>query len=669
MEKTGKKKFIFSFKYKISIAINIIILVLLAAIFNILQRHIEEYATENIGQNLKVTRAMVSALIEERYVRLYDVSRGLSGSELIRVILTDQTLDQITADDIIENEILPDYPQLSLLGAVSPEGNILAINSSAKEVAEIIKDLEFFRKSLAGYHGSEVIPYKDSLIQVMARPIAIGGGGAILIGELMAGITLSSSDLEKIKSICGTDIIFTRNGEILISTAMHFLDGSAFDHKRMDGLISGVDYKRSDDPVMTTVSGERFIYLPVMDSKGGMPPYIISKSLDKELAFVSRIKKSMINFGIAGLIAGMIAGFVFAFGISKPIKSLVSAASEIDRGNLEYEVIIRSRDEFSHLGDSFNSMIKGLNEKERIRGIMNRVVSREIAEEILKGELQLGGELRTATVLFTDIRGFTSLSETMGPKMLLDLLNLHFTNISMCIDSHSGNIDKYIGDAVMALFGVPVENSNHALNAVLAAIDIAETLEKFNDALKAKEHSFPGAILKPISIGTGINTGTVVAGLMGASSRLEYTAIGDEVNLASRLEGLTKHYGAGIIASEATIMAVKDHVDSTSKDIFFRRLDIVRVKGKTEGVPVYQIFRKGEISGDLRTLSTMTEQALDLLRSGRLGECRGVFSHIRESYPDDLVAEKFLKRVETYLKDEDSYRHSYSKGVFVSDFK
>jgi adenylate cyclase len=264
---------------------------------------------------------------------------------------------------------------------------------------------------------------------------------------------------------------------------------------------------------------------------------------EKEFAFLHELEagsKKVVssilwNIHIAGLIAMAIAIVLvnlISRKITKPIIQLAKATEDVAEGRLDQIKLtlppLKHNDEIAVLCHSFEEMVKGLIEKEKVQGVLNKVVSREIAQEILKGTVHLGGEEKTVTVLFTDIREFTKMTQNMKPKEIIDLLNTCMTKISQIVDKNGGVIDKYVGDEAMALFGAPLSCDDAAMKAVRSAIEMVDDLKRWN-----KERTAQGQ--PPIEIGIGIHTGTMLAGNMGAENRLNYTVIGSNVNLASRL--------------------------------------------------------------------------------------------------------------------------------------
>ena len=229
------------------------------------------------------------------------------------------------------------------------------------------------------------------------------------------------------------------------------------------------------------------------------------------------------------------------------------------------------------------AIVKDLCAREKILSIMQKAVSPEVAEYMLTGDIEPGGEEKVCTVLFADIRDFTSIAEQLSPKELVDLVNTYLQSMSRVIERHSGVIDKFIGDAIMAVWGAPAEHRSESgvpLDADLAceaAIDMMLALAEFNIVRTAQARP-------ALRIGIGIDTGPVVAGIMGSLSRLNYTVMGDHVNIASRLEAATRSYSVPIIISEFTLQAL------TTPDRFVsRELDLLRVKGRSRPIRVFEL--------------------------------------------------------------------------------
>jgi adenylate cyclase len=277
----------------------------------------------------------------------------------------------------------------------------------------------------------------------------------------------------------------------------------------------------------------------------------------------------MVFLGLAGAIA-------LSRVLSRPIFRLVEGTRAIAAGDFHVTLQVPSRDELGVLTESFNQMARNLREKEMIKRAFTRYVAREVVEEILKDpeHLVLSGERREVTVVFCDVRGFTPLSERLTPEEVVALLNDFYTLMIEITFKHDGTLDKFLGDAVMAVFGAPIAHPDHSIRAVRTALAMQDGLLTLNERRVAL-----GKV--PITAGIGISAGEAVAGTVGTEDRMEYTVVGDSVNLAARLES---HAKAGeVLISERTYEKVRDLVEA-------RPLGPFRVKGKEDEVQVYQVL-------------------------------------------------------------------------------
>jgi adenylate cyclase len=285
-----------------------------------------------------------------------------------------------------------------------------------------------------------------------------------------------------------------------------------------------------------------------------------------------------VHLGGLGLVLLVVLALAlrFASRMGGVVRGLSEAAVQVKAGKYVNAPVSHTGDELESLALNFNAMVEGLRERDRLRETFGRYVTRQVADHLLKGNVSLGGELVPVTVLFSDIRSFTSISETMEPRALLDFLNEYFTGMVDSVMLHHGVVDKFIGDAIMAVFGAPVPHPDDPLNAVKAALDMRTRLEKINVAFKARG-------LPELRTGIGLHSGQVIAGNMGHAERMEYTVIGDAVNLASRLEGMTKELKCDVILSEDLFRQVERHVNAEP-------LHKIKVKGRDQEVMVYRLI-------------------------------------------------------------------------------
>jgi adenylate cyclase len=275
--------------------------------------------------------------------------------------------------------------------------------------------------------------------------------------------------------------------------------------------------------------------------------------------------------------------------------------------------------------------------KRQITGLFGQYVPPQLVNEMARdpARFSMKGESRDMTVLFSDVRGFTTISEGLDPKALSELMNEFLTPLTEVIYRHRGTIDKYMGDCIMAFWGAPVPDPDHARNAILAGLDMQQALRELQP--RFRERNWP-----EIHIGVGINTGRMSVGNMGSRIRLAYTVMGDAVNLASRLEGITKEYGADIIVGEDTHKAVPD--------IVYLELDRVRVKGKDVAVAIYEpLGLQGQVDAGRMRERELFHEALALYRAQRWDEAEAAMRRLSQGGHGAKRCAAFLERI-AYLR-------------------
>lgn len=276
-----------------------------------------------------------------------------------------------------------------------------------------------------------------------------------------------------------------------------------------------------------------------------------------------------------GILCAVVSSVLMSRLVVTPVEELRKAAERVGRGDLEVRMNPLRADEFGVLADEFNAMVAGLREKERIAGTFGRHVGREIAEQLLRNEEELQGVERTVSVLFADLRGFTTRCESLAPVDAVRLLNLYHEHMTGVIEEHGGIVNQLVGDGIMALFGATGRSARHADESIAAGRAMLRSLDSLNTRLA--QHGF-----EPVRIGVGINTGPAVVGTIGSPRRMEYTAIGDTVNTASRIESLTKELGHPLLVSAATWEAADPKPGGT-------RLAPVVIRGRSAEMVLYAV--------------------------------------------------------------------------------
>jgi adenylate cyclase len=351
---------------------------------------------------------------------------------------------------------------------------------------------------------------------------------------------------------------------------------------------------------------------------------------------------SVILTALAAILGLVFAALVSA-GVTRPVRRLLEGARAVEAGDLNGTIVATSRDEIGHLTTAFNQMVEQLRLKERLRETFGKYVDPRVVEGLIQGPaLAAEGQRRVMTVLFCDVRGFTSTSEGMTPQGLVKVMNRYFSTMSAPIRRHQGVIDKYIGDAIMAYWGPPFAADTEQMRlASLAALEMLQLVPQ----LRAELPELLGVRTLPntFDIRIGIATGEVLVGSIGSELMMSYTVMGDAVNLASRLEGANKEYGGRILVSEATIAGASAAVEA-------REIDLLVTLGQTRAQAVFEIMAaKGELTAAQIELRARFAEGLAAYRAQRWDEARRAFEAALQAVPDDGPSMTFIKRMDKLI--------------------
>ena len=347
------------------------------------------------------------------------------------------------------------------------------------------------------------------------------------------------------------------------------------DFKGFDGRL--LENRQDAAPWLINDGGEGLItFAAPIVFRGTTVGYTVlsfSKSFIQEQVRIS-IKK-VAAIGLIAVAAMTLISIPLASGLLRPVFRLFKGTREIALGNFDYRIPEGGKDEMGDLVRSFNKMASELKKKEVLKGVFNRYVSQHVADEIFRDpeSIRLGGDRREVTVFFADIRGFTSISRRMAPEDIVEMLNRYFTVVTDIVFRFEGTIDKFIGDAVMSVFGSPIKSPEHLESGVKAAMAIKLGVEELNRLRAVQNES-------ALHMGIGLDSGEVIVGNMGSSVRMEYTAVGDPVNTASRLTDLAK--GGDILVSEFIYKAIAENVVADE-------IKAVSIKGFENPVTLYNI--------------------------------------------------------------------------------
>ena len=536
-----------------------------------MKRANRQHALAQIDASLRAGAQIFEKLIQQRNLQITSTAAILSRDHAFQVTFASAEHDRATtlsalqslqsrskADVVLisslEKELLFDTRQPELHGVAFPFPALI-------DKAETLETADAFVLL-----GKEL--YAMAITPLLAPdPIA----------WLCPGFRIDDEFAREIKAYSDLEITFLDQS----NPQNNILLASTFDGTKREMLASILQDRAFAPQQIVDLSLDQEHYLSYslqLPTETGTAVALLQRSLDKELAPYLRLERTYLILALLGLVISATVGIWIARGVSKPVLQLAEGARKIREGDYRHRVNLNQPDEMGLLAASFNHMSEGLAERDQVRDLLGKVVSPTVAAELLRKAVTLGGEEREVTVLFSDVRNFTTMCEALAPQEMLGILNRYFTRMSAIVEANGGIVDKYVGDAIMALFGAPLANPDDADHAMKTALEMCKAVDELNRQWQVSGRP-------TINLGVGINTGVVVAGNMGSQTRLNYTVIGDGVNLASRLQGLTRQpdYATRIIISRTTLSKAKSRYQT-------RRLGEVAVKGKQKATEIYALL-------------------------------------------------------------------------------
>jgi class 3 adenylate cyclase len=456
------------------------------------------------------------------------------------------------------------FGSTGLIGLTDPDGapvmtllgeGVTVRGDPAGLVPLAVRLLESQEAELVGYRLVEGQLYTVRVVLIeLARRV---------VGTIAFGLPIGDGDAEALGRVVGAEVCFVAAGQCVAGTPLARGELAA----SLVGLAGRPEHR------LVTWQGERWELLadplPGAEASAWL---VMAVPLEPVLRPFDRIHRALALGSGAALVLALLMSILLSRGLTRPVRALVDATDRVARGDYRARVPATSRDEIGQLARSFNTMAEGLGLKEQYRAVLDKVVSREVADELIRGDAQLGGESRDVTILFADLRGFTALTEGMKASRIIDLLNDTMSRLSAAVEDAGGVVDKYIGDQIMAVFGAPAGQADHPARAVAAGLAMQRAIAALNEERAVRGEA-------PVGLGVGVHSGVVVAGNMGSSNRLNYTVLGNSVNLAARLCAAAEP--GQVLISEATRWRL-DGVD-------VRPVGEREFKGFSHRIPVYAV--------------------------------------------------------------------------------
>jgi class 3 adenylate cyclase len=598
-----------SFRLKLALAMSLLAVGGSVATLFIVQRRLQEYYQRNFRAQFDREITYFLALQETRLAHIKDSCLKLSQKVRIIAAMSEQDIPSQILYDVTDDELMaligtrnqepgqpsapgPPHVNATFFRFLDAQGRPVLPPDGIRDRLGFPLGRERLEEKLADIRGALHLPERQQVaylaftLQNNAEPILqeviitriLDPDSSQTLGALVLGFPLSDG-LPQAK--------VAAEGQPTPADSIHsailFEDHLYATTNAIPGPISGIVGQAlnerihskpgaQDDFECRAEDSHYRIFYRLLNSQTGLPPayQVCVYPLDEARREQNRLGWQILGSGGVALIGALIIGLFLSQGLSVHLRELVRATGEIGRGNLSVRVRVRSRDEIGELAASFNSMAEGLAQKERYRTVLNQVADEKIAKQLVSGEITLGGEVRQASVLFCDIRGFTALTENMPPAEVIEMLNEHMTALAKIVKQHNGVLDKFVGDLLMAIFGAPVSHDSDVLDTAHCALGLLRERERLNQTSRHK-----------LRMGIGLATGRVVAGGMGSVERFHYTVLGERVNLASRLCD---------VAGPSEIL-----IDQTTFDLLDGRLlaepmSPVTLKGFAAPVPVWKLL-------------------------------------------------------------------------------
>lgn len=581
-----------SFRTRLLVALIVavlpVLLITLLVVRQQTERQVDAFVTRSLAQSQRAF-AEVERIEREQLVAL---ASRLAASNRFPVLLRAALFGEQDANYVagqIEYELtFADVPQALVAFTDLYGAPVLAIHegrAAADPLASLPVD---FVQALAergdtagfAYHvnGDRLYSTYAVLLRVVDAPI----------GFAVVGVPLDDAVAHSLAQATGAGVCFVADGAC-VATALGETPGvQTADLVQAAGRAHRLDVQRAGHS-----------YALVSDRLGEAEWRVLALPIDGVTAPFAVIQDRLAFAGLFALALAMALAVLLSRSLARPIGALVKATTRVSAGDYDVRVDDSSRDELGTLARTFNEMTHGLMLKERYRGVLDKVVSREIADELLKGDIALGGESRRVTTLFADIRGFTAMTQRMQPQDVVALVNAVLERASAAVEAEGGVVDKYVGDEIMAVFGAPIAHDDDPQRALRAGLRIRSAVAELSDS-RREQHAHA------VEVGIGICTGEAVAGNMGSTRRLNYTVLGQSVNTAARL---CQTAGPGEILIDQTthgLTAAFTHTTPTAP---------LELKGYAERIQAYALH---SLNGDVATPSSPARSGVAALTGALL---------------------------------------------------
>jgi len=621
---------------KIFAAFSIVVFGLLGTVVYVTNSQTETFETERITRQLDLAR--------ERFQRRLDGQRAYAFT-LVKTITSDQKY-RAFLEDMKDNyfsfaeEIARDTAS-GLVVIVDDELDISGVSQPVRNHDEMEAHIERIRTAIEAEHLAAVFDEVLESGEGQTHLIALGAGlaNAVFVplkespkDDYALGVVMVANEIDDdwVRNLLGNEaddltVAFFAEDRAVAS------DASQANRQTLVKLASAAEHTR------VILQTDRHIALRALFETAGVPAgYIVAGNLDRALKPIGELQRQLLIVGFIVLLIGMVIAFGVSSRIVRPIRALVKATEHVKDGDFSYRVANPSSDEVGELSTAFQNMVEGLQEKEQIRSLFGKYVHPSIVSGLIDNPDELGvdGRHQVQTLLFSDVEGFVGISANMDAEETVEFLNDYLSQMTEEITRTDGILDKYLGDGIMSFFGPPFTPGNHAYAACRAAIRMQRRLTELRP--EWMERGIP-----EINVRIGLATGEVIVGNIGSEQTRDYTCIGEPVNLASRLEGVNKHYGTLIIIDTGTR-------DLAGKAINVRELDVIKVVGSEDPVRIFELwgFDEDETPGQIELRADYDTAMIDY-RAGRFNDAADLFDALAAEPTPDRPSQTMAARCRT----------------------
>ncbi len=510
------------------------------------------FVNRRIASGLEEARKSVESSEHSEIQSLRQTAGLVASIPQLKALLS--STDQATIRDfLISYQQRNNGPDLLIV--LDPAGKVVARTDSIEAEPVPGAAANWVQPMLAGEAAAGVLRTRHAVFNGAGAPATAGGQ---VFGFVLAGSAVDNALSRRLQEASQDEVVLL--GQKLLGSTLNPSQLPWHTRQEWEAATGGGNGQH-----VVKVAGQTYVAVAAALDGKDAPVAVCLQSRDLAIAPYRRIQIGLLVLGLLAALIGVSASAVLARSVAAPVRSLVEGTQKVAEGNFDFRLDVKGQDEIAGLAQSFNTMIRGLRE----RADMQKFVSQSTVDMIQASSQRKAsaGERKLLTLFFSDMRGFTAMSERRQPEEVVRILNRCLSLQAEKVKKFSGDVDKYVGDAVVALFDGP----DMALNAIRCAVEIHKAMDAFNASKPGEE---------PVFLGIGIATGEVVLGSIGSEERRDFTVIGSHANLAARL---CSHAGAReILLAESTYELVRDLVAA-------ERMEPLRVKGFTDAVPVYRM--------------------------------------------------------------------------------